>query len=132
MSEYESEQARESEQEIYATLVEINEEPTALYKILKFEHIVSGGGEAKQVISNGYVYLNGEVETRKRKKVYAGDLLYFNDQYFQIALKGDTDDYEMVEAPSEQHQPIIDAQTKNENRAGKTEKIKKARKPISF
>ena len=116
----------EDEQEIYATLVEINREPTELYKILKFENIVSGGGEAKQVISDGYVYLNGEVETRKRKKVYAGDLLYFNGQYFQIALKGATEDYEIVE---EQAQSAEASQIKSEK---KQEKTKKGRKPISF
>ena len=110
----------ENEQGIYATLVEINQEPTELYKILKFADIVSGGGEAKRVISAGYVYLNGEVETRKRKKIYAGDLLHFNGQYFQIALKGVTDDYEIVD---EQEQPAEAPQAKHE---------KKARKAITF
>ena len=114
----------ENEQEIYATLVEINQEPTELYKILKFADIVSGGGEAKQVISEGYVYLNGEVETRKRKKIYAGDLLCFNGQYFQIALKGATADYELVE-----EQPEATPPAKSEN---KTPRGKKARKAITF
>jgi ribosome-associated protein len=112
----------EDEQEIYATLVEIKQEPTELYKILKFADIVSGGGEAKQVISEGYVYLNGEVETRKRKKIYAGDLLYFNGQYFQIALQGAAADYEIVEPHSEQQGEETKSQKNN----------KKARKPISF
>ena len=104
------------EHEIYATLVEINQEPTELYKILKFENIVSGGGQAKQVISEGYVYLNGEVETRKRKKVYAGDLLYFNEQYFQIVIKGTAVEYEEKESQPERIQP----------------QAKKSRKAISF
>ena len=105
-----------NEQEVYAILVEINQEPTELYKILKFENIVSGGGQAKQVISEGYVYLNGEVETRKRKKVYAGDLLYFNEQYFQIVRKGTAVEYEEKEPQSERTQP----------------QAKKSRKPICF
>ncbi|GLS90887.1 hypothetical protein GCM10007916_19540 [Psychromonas marina] len=86
-----------SEEEIYATLVEIREEPTALYKILKIANLVSGGGEAKLAISEGYVSLNGEVETQKRKKIYAGDLIYFNEQYLQIAIVGEAGDYEIVE-----------------------------------
>lgn len=105
----------ENEQEVYATLVEINQEPTELYKILKFENIVAGGGEAKQIISDGLVYVNGEIETRKRKKIYAHDLLYVNEQYFQIALKGDVADYEVIE-------PELKEPQKN----------KKARRPISF
>lgn len=120
----------EDEQEIFATLVEINQEPTELYKILKFENIVSGGGEAKRVISDGYVYLNGEVETRKRKKVYAGDQLFFNGQYFQVALKGATGEYEIVEALQSEQTPTAEApHAKPEN---SSEQSKKTRKPISF
>ena len=44
-------------------------EPVELYKILKFEGVVSSGGEAKFVIDDGQVLVNGEVETRKRKKI---------------------------------------------------------------
>lgn len=106
---------KENETEIYASLVEIKSEPTELYKILKFADIVSGGGEAKLVISEGYVYLNGEVETRKRKKIYAGDLISVNENHFQIALIGEVSAYEVVEG------------SKN-----KPKKSKKARKAISF
>jgi ribosome-associated protein len=89
--------AEHQEEEIYATLVEINEEPIELYKVLKIGNLISGGGEAKQVISEGYVFLNGAEETRKRKKVYAGDLVSFNGEHLQVALKGQTDHYEMLE-----------------------------------
>jgi ribosome-associated protein len=110
------------EEEIYATLVEIREQPTALYKILKIANLVSGGGEAKLAISEGYVYLNGEVETQKRKKIYAGDVIYFNEQYLQIALLGEAGDYEIVEQ-SEAEKP---APQKDKP------KVKKARRAISF
>lgn len=92
-----SEQIPEQQEEIYATLVEIREEPTALYKILKIANLVAGGGEAKLAIAEGYVSVNGDVETQKRKKIYAGDLIYFNEQYLQIALLGEAGDYEIVE-----------------------------------
>lgn len=126
-----------SEQEIYATLVEIKEEPTALYKILKFENLVSGGGEAKQVIAAGYVFLNGQVETQKRKKIYAGDLISFNDQHYQIALKGQTEVYEVVDPDVVDHKLESKGSmpTKPIKPAGQPEKskaVKKMRKPISF
>jgi len=73
-------------QQVYAEIIEIKEEPTALYKILKIANVVSGGGEAKVVISEGYVFLNGKVETQKRKKIYEGDLICFDEKYFKIAL----------------------------------------------
>ena len=38
--------------------IEINREPVELYKILKFENIVSSGGEAKTVIDEGQVMVN--------------------------------------------------------------------------
>jgi len=59
--------------------VRINREPVELYKILKFEGLVGSGGEAKLVIGNGLVQLNGQVETRKRKQVVSGDTIEFND-----------------------------------------------------
>jgi len=119
------------EQEIYATLVEIREEPTALYKILKIANLVSGGGEAKQAIAEGYVSLNGEVETQKRKKIYAGDLIYFNEQYLQIALAGETQDYEFVEeAALQQTEYQVEPEPAQSNSVAS--KAKKPRKPISF
>ncbi len=39
-----------------------------LNKILKFEGLVASGAEAKQAISDGLVFVNGEVETRKSEK----------------------------------------------------------------
>lgn len=47
--------------------------PVELYKILKFENIAASGGEAKYLIADGLVRVNGEVETRKRRKIYPGD-----------------------------------------------------------
>ena len=67
--------------------VEISTEPVELYKILKFEGLVTSGGEAKSVINGGQVLLNGAVETRKRKKIVAGDIIQFMDEQFTIKLK---------------------------------------------
>jgi ribosome-associated protein len=120
-----------SEEEIYATLVEIREEPTALYKILKIANLVSGGGEAKQAISEGYVSLNGEVETQKRKKIYAGDLIYFNEQYLQIAVVGETGDYEIVD-DSELDQVDYQELTESKPEPKNKPKGKKPRRAISF
>ncbi|RBW45598.1 RNA-binding S4 domain-containing protein [Psychromonas sp. B3M02] len=119
------------EQEIYATLIEIREEPAALYKILKIANLVSGGGEAKQAIAEGYVSLNGEVETQKRKKIYAGDLIYFNEQYLQVVLAGEIQDYEFVEEPALQHTEYqVEPEPAESNSVAS--KAKKPRKPISF
>ena len=66
--------------------IEINKEPVELYKLLKFESIVSSGGEAKYVVSEGLVLVNGVVETRKRKKMVSGDTVEFNGELFKLRL----------------------------------------------
>jgi len=60
------------------------EEFIELYKILKVEAMVGGGGEAKFVIGEGMVTVDGVVETRKRKKVRAGEVVSFNDTSVKI------------------------------------------------
>ena len=69
-------------------VVEIEQEPIELYKILKFESMVQSGGEAKFVIAEGLVRVNGEVETRKSKKIIAGDVIEFGEEKIQIITKG--------------------------------------------
>ncbi len=69
-------------------IVEITKEPVELYKILKFEGMVSSGGEAKLVIEQGQVLVNGEVETRKRKKIVSGDVIEFLSDKITIKFTG--------------------------------------------
>lgn len=60
--------------------VELKKEPVELYKILKFEGLVASGGEAKSVIAEGLVKLNGEIEIRKRKQIVSGDIIEFGQE----------------------------------------------------
>jgi len=62
--------------------IKLLQEPVELYKILKFEALVPSGGEAKLVIAEGLVKVNGEVETRKRKKIVSGDVIEFAGEKF--------------------------------------------------
>ena len=62
----------------------LNKEPVELHKILKFEGMVPSGGVAKLAIDSGDVLVNGEVETRKRKKIYAGDIIEFNGETIRM------------------------------------------------
>ncbi|WP_459914351.1 RNA-binding S4 domain-containing protein [Desulfocicer niacini] len=66
--------------------VVLNQEPVELYKILKFENLVLSGGEAKYVITEGLVMVNGEVETRKRKKIFAGDIVQFQEEQLHLVV----------------------------------------------
>lgn len=60
--------------------------PIELCQLLKFGGLIGSGGEAKTIISEGQVLLNGVVETQKRKKVLAGDKVTFGDQTIVVAL----------------------------------------------
>ena len=65
----------------------ITKEPVELYKILKFEGVVSSGGKAKAVIGDGQVLVNGQVETRKRKKIVSGDIIECLGEQLKIVYK---------------------------------------------
>lgn len=65
----------------------ISREPVELYKILKFEGLAENGGSAKLIVSEGHVKVNGEVETRKRRKIVSGDSIEFQGEILQIKLE---------------------------------------------
>ena len=67
-------------------IVEITKEPVELYKILKFEGLAASGGAAKLLIADGQVTVNGEVETRRRRKMLSGDIVQFGDDQLQLSL----------------------------------------------
>lgn len=56
------------------------EQTIDLQDFLKLSGLVETGGEAKFRIQGGEVLLNGEVETRRRKKLRAGDVVEYLDE----------------------------------------------------
>ncbi len=57
-----------------------------LYKILKLENLAASGGEAKYLIGEGMVLVNGQVETRKRRKTVAGDIVEYNGEQIMLIM----------------------------------------------
>ena len=55
-----------------------------LDSFLKMINEVSSGGEAKIVISEGDVAVNGEVELRRGRKLYPGDSVVFGARKFTV------------------------------------------------
>ena len=51
-----------------------------LDQFMKLKGLVGTGGQAKLVIQEGEVRVNGVVETRRKKKLQAGDRVTFNEQ----------------------------------------------------
>jgi ribosome-associated protein len=51
----------------------VGDRPINLTQVLKLAGLVMHGGEAKALIADGRVRVNGEVELRKRRKMAVGD-----------------------------------------------------------
>jgi len=69
--------------------IKISTEFIKLDQLLKFANITENGGDAKYLIVNGYVKLNGEVELRRGKKIYPGDevLIEFEEDRFLLKVE---------------------------------------------
>ena len=55
-----------------------------LIQLLKATDLVSSGGDAQMVVTDGMVKYNGSVDFRKRLKVRRGDLVEFNGQTIKV------------------------------------------------
>lgn len=60
---------------------ELSEDYIELIKLLKFLGIAETGGQAKLMVENGVVKVDGETESRKRRKVRAGMTVTVSDEY---------------------------------------------------
>ena len=57
------------------------EEFITLVNVLKLKSLVSSGGEVKILLAEGMIYYNGELEYRKKKKLFKGDIVVVNNEY---------------------------------------------------
>ncbi len=66
----------------------IRDEFIRLDAALKFSGVIGTGGQAKMVIQDGLVFVNGEVCTMRGKKLRNGDIVKFEDVTFVIKNEG--------------------------------------------
>ena len=66
--------------------VSISTEYIKLQDAMKYANIVYSGGEAKTLIQEGEVTVNGEVCTMRGKKLRPGDKFGFNGQTYLICI----------------------------------------------
>lgn len=55
-----------------------------LGQALKAAGLVESGVEAKEVIQDGFVSVNGEIDTRRGRKLYGGEVIEFDGQQIKI------------------------------------------------
>lgn len=65
--------------------ISINTEFIKLDQLLKFANAVDGGGMAKNVIQDGLVKVNGQVELQRGKKLRDKDIVEFNNEKYIIS-----------------------------------------------
>ncbi len=64
--------------------VKIKDEYIKLGQAMKLAGLVDSGLEAKDVIQSGQVLVNGEVDTRRGKKLYPGDTFSYQGKTIQV------------------------------------------------
>jgi len=64
--------------------IRIRDEFIKLGQALKLAGVVEDGVEAKFAIQDGLVRVNGEVEERRGRKVYEGDVISFNGDEIKV------------------------------------------------
>lgn len=65
-------------------IIYLRDEFIKLGQALKAAGFVDSGVEAKEVILEGLVLVNGEVDTRRGRKLYEGDVVSFENQTIKI------------------------------------------------
>ena len=60
------------------------EEFIRLGQVLKAAGFVENGGPAKEVIKDGFVSVNGEVETRRGRKLYPNDVVSYEENELTV------------------------------------------------
>ncbi len=64
--------------------IKIDSEYIKLDSLLKYSNLVESGGMAKTLIQEGYVLVNGEVETRRGKKIYPNDEVELEGEVIKV------------------------------------------------
>lgn len=64
--------------------IKLREDFIKLGQALKAADLVSDGVEAKFVIQDGLVQVNGETDTRRGRKLYDGDIVLFDGEELKI------------------------------------------------
>ena len=65
-------------------IIKLRDEFIKLGQALKAANLVEDGVEAKYVIQDGLVTVNGEVDTRRVRKLYDGDVVAYDGHEIKI------------------------------------------------
>jgi ribosome-associated protein len=66
--------------------VEIRDETIRLGQLLKLAGVASTGGEARELVQAGAVLVNGEVETRRGRRLHGGDVVEADGERLRVIV----------------------------------------------
>jgi len=66
--------------------VAIREETIRLGQLLKLAGIADSGGDARELVQDGAVRVNGEVETRRGRQLHRGDVVEAGGERVRVGL----------------------------------------------
>jgi ribosome-associated protein len=64
-------------------------ESIRLDQFLKLQGVTGTGGQAKWLIQDGQILVNGEQETRRRRKLFHGDVVQVGDLQMMVEMVAD-------------------------------------------
>ena len=64
--------------------IQIRDDYIKLGQLLKLAGLVDSGSDAKTEIQEGLVKVNGEVQLQRGKKIYAGDIVEFDEKLIKV------------------------------------------------
>jgi len=64
--------------------VKITSEYITLGQFIKFVGIINNGAEAKFYLSNNDAYINDELDTRRGRKIYPGDVVKVENKVYKV------------------------------------------------
>ena len=65
-------------------VIKIKDDFIKLGQLIKLAGLVDSGVEAKYAIQNSLVYVNGEIDIRRGKKIVPGDVIKFNNEEIKV------------------------------------------------
>lgn len=72
--------------------IEISTEYINLMQFLKLANVVMSGGEVKMLVDQAMITVNGELESRYRRKLYPGDKVIVDDQIELVVVNDNKED----------------------------------------
>ena len=64
--------------------VKITSEYITLGQFIKYVGIISNGSEAKVYLANNDAYINNELDTRRGRKIYPGDVVKVENKEYRV------------------------------------------------